>query len=75
MSKKSCDFLGSKEALIDVGNTKAMGLVVCSGTDKRVLVPEAFCMGLKGVSVWEHVFTPGNYWVVRVPTNNFKTTH
>ena len=57
MSKKSCDFLGSKEALIDVGNTKA------------------YCMGLKGVAVWEHVFTPGNYWVVRVPTNNFKTTH
>ena len=51
MSKKSCDFLGSKEALIDVGNTKAMGQVVCRDTDKRVVVPKAFCKGLKGVSV------------------------
>ena len=75
MSKKSYDLLGSIEALIDVGNTKAMWLVVCRGTDERVLFLEASCMGLKGVSVWEHVFTPGNYWVVRFPTNNFKTTH
>ena len=55
MSKESCNFLGSKEALIDVGNTKAMGLVVCRGTDKRVVVPEAFCMGLKGV--FENMFS------------------
>ena len=42
MSKKSCDFLGSKEALIDVGNTKTMGLVVCRGTDKRVYSQKPF---------------------------------
>ena len=55
MGKKSCDFFGSKEGGVDVGSTKAVGLVVSRGSDKRVVVPKALCMGLKGVPVWEQV--------------------
>ena len=51
MGKKSCDFFGSKEGGVDVGSTKAVGLVVSRGSDKRVVVPKALCMGLKGVPV------------------------
>ncbi|KAK7817344.1 hypothetical protein CFP56_043001 [Quercus suber] len=51
MGKKSCDFLGSHEVLVDVGSTKAKGLEVSRGSDKRVVVPEALCMGLKGVTL------------------------
>ena len=51
MGKKSCDFFGSKEGGVDVDSTKAVGLVVSRGSDKRVVVPKALCMGLKGVPV------------------------
>ena len=50
MGKKSCDFLGSDELLVHVGSTKAIRLVVSGGSDKRLVVPKALCMGLKGVT-------------------------
>ena len=55
MGKKSCDFFCSKEVRVQVGSAKAIGLVLCRGSDKRVVVPKAICIGLKGVPVWEHV--------------------
>ena len=51
MGKKSSDFLGSHEVPVDVGSTKAIGLEESRGSDKRVVVPEALCLGLKGVTV------------------------
>ena len=51
MGKKSSDFLGSHEVPVDVGSTKAIELEVSRGSDKRVVVPEALCLGLKGVTV------------------------
>lgn len=51
MGKKSSDFLGSHEVLVDVGSTKAIGPKMSRGIDKRVVVLEALCIGLKGVTV------------------------
>ena len=56
MSKKSCDFLSSKEVLINVGSTKAIGLVESRGSDKRLVVQEALIfnfmvLNLKGAMV------------------------
>ena len=58
MSEKSCNFLGPKERPIDVGSTKAIGLVESRGGDKRLVVQKSLvCMGLnlKGVTVREDV--------------------
>ena len=54
MGKKSCNFFGSRELPVDVGSTKAIGLEVSRGSDKRLVVPECLiCMALnlKGVTV------------------------
>jgi hypothetical protein len=51
MGKKSYDFLLSRELLVHVGSTKAIGLVVSRGSDKRMVIPEPHCMGLKRVTL------------------------
>ena len=54
MGKKSCNFFGSREFPVDVGSTKAIGLEVSRGSNKRLVVPECLiCMALnlKGVTV------------------------
>ena len=72
MSEKSCNFLGPKERPIDVGSTKAIGLVESRGGDKRLVVPKSLiCMvlNLKGVTFREDVLK-----LVRLVTNGTPRT-
>ena len=67
MCKKSCDFLGSKKGQVHVGSAKAIALVFSRSSDKRVVVPEALCMGLNRVTVWEYVL---KLFVLEVVSNS-----
>jgi len=41
MGKENCNFFGSRELPIDIGSTKAIGLEVSRGSDKRLEVSNA----------------------------------